>query len=124
MIRHATIKSDLARLVGEDDLGNAVFLFHTPPSDTALDRVALDGEKIEHVPLDLHVGSIAVRRLIENRQPLLSLHGHIHESTRITGKWLDRIGRTVMYNGAHDGPELSLIKFDLEAPEHAQRLLL
>jgi Icc-related predicted phosphoesterase len=123
-IRHATIRDDLARLTGEDDLRNAVFLFHTPPADTPLDRVGLDGVKIDHVPVDLHVGSIAVRRLIENRQPLLTLHGHIHESTRITGKWMDRIGRTVMYNGSHDGRQLSLVTFDLAAPDRAQRLLL
>jgi Icc-related predicted phosphoesterase len=123
-IRFATIEKDLASLVGEDGPENAVFLFHTPPSDTALDRAAMDGKKIDHVPLDLHVGSVAVRRLIENRQPLLTLHGHIHESARITGKWLDRIGDTVMYNGSHDGPELSLITFDLEKPGNARRLLL
>jgi uncharacterized protein len=123
-IRHATIEKDLAALVGDDDPANAVFLFHTPPAETALDRAATDGKKIDYVPLDLHVGSIAVRRLIENRQPLLTMHGHIHESARLTGKWLDRIGETVMYNGSHDGPELSLVVFDLEKPENARRLLL
>jgi len=35
----------------------------------------------------LAVGSIAVRRFIEERQPLLTLHGHIHESARLTGDW-------------------------------------
>lgn len=122
--RFNTIQKDLERLVGDADLENAVFLFHTPPHETDLDRVALDGKTIDHVPLDVHVGSIAVRRFIEDRQPLLTLHGHIHESARLTGAWRDRIGRTHMFNAAHDGPELSVIRFDLEKPEDAERELL
>ena len=123
-IKWGTILQDLAGLAGEDSLDDAVFLFHTPPYDTPLDRAALDGKTFEHVALDLHVGSIAVRRFIEQRQPLLTLHGHIHESARLTGLWKIRIGRTTCINGAHDGPELALVRFDLESPENATRELL
>ena len=84
-IKWGTIQQDLAGLAGEDSLDHAVFLFHTPPYDTPLDRAALDGKTYEHVALDLHVGSIAVRRFIEERQPLLTLHGHVHESARLNG---------------------------------------
>ena len=120
----ATIQKDLASLVGEDSLDRAVLLLHTPPCDTPLDRAALDGKTYEHVPLDLHVGSIAVKRFIEERQPLLTLHGHIHEAARLSGEWKIRIGRSVCINGAHDGPELALVLFDLESPEAATRDLL
>lgn len=123
-VKWGTIRQDLSSLVGEDSLDRAVFLFHTPPHDTPLDRAALDGKMYEHVPLDVHVGSIAVRRFIEDRQPLLTLHGHIHESTRLTGEWKIRLGRTVCINGAHDGPELALIRFDLESPWDATLELL
>jgi Icc-related predicted phosphoesterase len=123
-VRHSTIQKDLDSLAEDADLENAVFLFHTPPHDTALDRAATDGKTIDHVPLDLHVGSIAVRRFIESHQPLLTLHGHIHESTRITGAWRDRIGRTHMFNAAHDGPELSLVKFNLKNLQNAERVLV
>jgi Icc-related predicted phosphoesterase len=123
-IKWATIQKDLAALVGEDPLDRAVLLLHTPPCDTPLDRAALDGKTHEHVPLDVHVGSIAVKRFIEERQPLLTLHGHIHESARLSGEWKIRIGRTVSINGAHDGPELALVRFDLESPEAATRDLL
>ena len=119
-----TIQKDLESLAGGDALDRAVFLFHTPPSDTALDRAALDGKTYEHVPLDLHVGSIAVRRFIEQRQPLLTLHGHIHESTRLTGEWKIQLGNRVSVNGAHDGTELALVRFDLESPWDASRELL
>jgi uncharacterized protein len=123
-IKWATIQKDLASLVGEDPLDRAVFLFHTPPCDTPLDRAALDGKTYEHVALDVHVGSIAVKRFIEERQPLLTLHGHVHEAARLTGEWKIRIGRTICINGAHDGPELALVRFDLESPEAATRDLL
>ena len=61
---------------------------------------------------------------IETRQPLLTLHGHVHESARLTGAWNDRIGRTWLFGGAHDGPELALVRFDPEDLEGASRLLL
>ena len=123
-IRYATIQNDLEQLAGESDMEHAIFLFHTPPYQTYLDRAALDGKMVDHVSLDVHVGSIAVRRFIETRQPLLTLHGHIHESARLTGSWQDKIGRTTMYTAAHDGPELALIQFDLENLATATRELL
>jgi Icc-related predicted phosphoesterase len=123
-IRYATITEDLDQLVDDDDLERAVFLFHTPPYQTKLDRADLDGKMVDHAPLDVHVGSIAVQRFIQARQPLLTLHGHIHESTRLTGAWRDRIGRTHMFNGAHDGEELALIRFDLGDLARATRELI
>ncbi len=123
-IRYSTIREDLDTLVGDHPLQDAVFLMHTPPHETALDRAALDGKKIDGVPLDVHVGCIAVRRFIEARQPLLTLHGHVHESPRLTGRWRDRIGRTHLFSAAHDGPELALVRFSLEDLDSAERNLL
>jgi Icc-related predicted phosphoesterase len=122
--RHATIAGDLAALAGDAPLADAILLTHSPPYRTALDRAALDGRSVDHAPLDVHVGSIAIRRFIEERQPLLSLHGHVHESARLTGSWRDRIGRTHCFGGAHDGPELALVRFDPERLDAAERLLL
>ena len=52
----------------------------------------------------------------------LTLHGHVHESARLTGAWQDRIGRTVCLSAAHDGPELALVRFDLDRPARPPRL--
>jgi Icc-related predicted phosphoesterase len=123
-LRNATIKADLERLAGNDDLSRAIFLFHSPPYQTKLDRAALDGQMFDHVPLDPNVGSIAVRRFIEARQPLLTLHGHVHESARITGSWKDRIGRTYAFSAAHDGPELALVRFKPEDLDASTRELI
>ena len=96
----------------------------TGPLPENVDRAALDGVTVDHAPVDVHVGSIAVRRFIESRQPRVTLHGHVHESARITGAWSDRIGRTILLGAAHDGPELALVRFDPRAPEGATRELL
>jgi Icc-related predicted phosphoesterase len=89
-----------------------------------LDRAALDGRMVDHVPMDVHVGSIAVQRFIAARQPLVTLHGHVHESARLTGAWRATSGRTVMLGAAHDGPELALVRFDPAQPDRATRELI
>jgi Icc-related predicted phosphoesterase len=120
----ATIQQELQQLVGEDDLHRAVVLFHAPPYDSNLDRADLDGQMVDSAPVDVHVGSIAVRRFIEQRGPHLTLHGHVHESARVSGHWRQRIGRTWCLSAAHDGPQLAVVRFPLEDPAAAERLLL
>jgi Icc-related predicted phosphoesterase len=122
-VRWGTIERDLAALVGDAGLERSVLLLHAPPYGTGLDRAALDGRTVEHAPIDVHVGSIAIRRLVEERQPLLTLHGHVHESARLTGSWRDRLGRTHLFSAAHDGPELALVRFDLLRLDEATREL-
>jgi Icc-related predicted phosphoesterase len=121
--KYRTIADDLDRLAEKADLSEAILLFHAPPHETKLDRVARDGQMIDHVPLDIHVGSIAIRRFIEKQQPLLTLHGHIHESARLTGDWREKIGSTHIFSAAHDGPELCVVRFDPERLDEATRSL-
>lgn len=123
-IEYCTIKNDLEVLTSNDDLARAIFLFHTPPYQTNLDRAALDDVLIEHVPMDVHVGSIAVKRFIEERKPMITFHGHVHESSRITGSWSERIGNTWAFNSAFDQKELSVIKFPIDHPELSERLII
>lgn len=123
-MRYSTIKKDLELLTGKDTLENAVILFHSPPYNTKLDRAGLDGRMIDYVPLDVHVGSIAIQRFIEARQPLLTLHGHAHESARLTGAWREKIHRSHMFSAAHDGPELALVRMDLDHLSGATRELI
>lgn len=77
---------------------NAIFAFHCPPYNTKIDQVpALDADlRIQHKGgqiLMKPAGSIAVRRAIERYQPLLGLHGHVHE-----GRGFERIGHTLCLN--------------------------
>ncbi len=122
--KYSTIKDDLDTLTKNEDLTKAIFLFHGPPYQTNLDNVATSGKLIDHVPVDTHVGSIAIKRFIEKKQPLITLHGHIHESAQISGSWKDKIGQTYCFSAAHKGNELAVVKFELSNPETAERILI
>ena len=75
---------------------NAVFNVHVPPYKSNLDEAAeLDKDlrpKMAGQALK-PVGSTALRKAIERTQPLLGLHGHIHE-----GRGVSRIGKTLCIN--------------------------
>jgi len=80
------------------DLKNCIFNFHCPPYDSGLDTaMELDGQLkvvVRHgQPSFIPVGSKAVRSAIEKYQPLLGLHGHIHESRGAV-----KISRTLCLN--------------------------
>ncbi|HET9234286.1 MAG TPA: metallophosphoesterase, partial [Candidatus Eisenbacteria bacterium] len=122
--RFATIAKDLERLASGCEMERTILLAHSPPYGTHLDRAALDGKSIDYAPLDVHVGSVAIRRFIETRAPHVALSGHIHEAARLTGAWQDRLGRTLCMSAAHDGPELALVRFDLDDLSGATRELL
>ena len=85
-----------------DDLGHCIFNLHVPPYDSLLDSAPqLDAElrvvATAGQPVMIPVGSTAVRELIERFQPLVALHGHVHESRGAT-----RIGRTLCINPGSD----------------------
>lgn len=113
VIKHETISEDLELLTKGMDFSKSIFLFHSPPYKTNLDRISTNGKMVDYVQPDENVGSIAIRRFIENSQPLLTLHGHIHESTSITGEWKDAIRKTICVNGSTDKKELSLVRFSI-----------
>jgi len=83
------------------DLSNpslSIFNFHAPPFNTYLDIAPELDENLRPVikagqPSMINVGSISVRKAIEEHQPLLGLHGHIHES-----KAVEKIGKTTCIN--------------------------
>jgi Icc-related predicted phosphoesterase len=68
------------------DMGRAIFNFHAPPYGTGLDEAPALDENLRPMhggAVMKPVGSIAVRDAILRHQPLLSVHGHIHESRGI-----------------------------------------
>jgi Icc-related predicted phosphoesterase len=80
------------------DPRRAIFMIHVPPHDSGLDTAPILDENLRPTVsagdvLRGPVGSTAVRRVIEERQPLLSVHGHIHESGGER-----RLGSTVSVN--------------------------
>ncbi len=76
----------------------AIFNFHVPPARTAIDKApALDGSLkpvVKGGTVQMQsVGSEGVRRVLERYEPMLGLHGHIHESRGAV-----RLGRTLAIN--------------------------
>jgi len=119
--KYGTIEEDLSRLAENSPLEKTIFLFHSPPYDTALDRADLDDKEVDHAPVDVHVGSIAIKRFIEEKQPLLTLHGHVHETVKLTGTWEEKIGDTFSFTGAHEEEELVVVKFNTDRLEDSTR---
>jgi Icc-related predicted phosphoesterase len=78
------------------DPSRAIFNLHCPPYRSGLDEApAIDADlKLLHGGRALRaVGSTAVRDAIDRYQPLISLHGHIHES-----KGAVKLGKTLSIN--------------------------
>jgi len=123
-IKFSTISNDLMKLKEITPPEKTIFLFHSPPYNSLLDRASLDGKKIDHAPLDVHIGSIAIKRFIAKFQPFITLHGHVHESSRLTGSWKEQFGKTFSFSAAYEGPELAIIRFDTENLENASRKLI
>jgi Icc-related predicted phosphoesterase len=78
------------------DMDRAIFNIHVPPHGTGLDSAPEieDGDRVKRGgTIQASVGSTAVRDAILHYQPLLSLHGHIHES-----RGMQKLGRTTCIN--------------------------
>jgi len=80
----------------------AIFNLHVPPYGSGLDTAREINPDLTVVyksgaPREIPVGSTAVRQILEEYQPLLALHGHIHES-----RGEARIGRTLAINSGSE----------------------
>lgn len=96
------------------DVDRSVFCFHCPPYDSQIDHAPKLKPDFTPVyahgrPLMVPVGSKSVRRAIEKHQPLLCLHGHIHESPGFIN-----IGRTKCLNPGSEYGEGILRAFLVE----------
>lgn len=80
-----TIEDEMNKLVKPSNMRKTIYTIHMPPSNLGLD-VCHDGRK---------VGSRAIYSFFKENQPLLSLHGHIHESPEISGRWYTPLGNTI-----------------------------
>jgi uncharacterized protein len=87
----------IAALAGRiQDMDRAIFNIHVPPHGTGLDSAPEieGGDRVKRGgTIQASVGSTAVRDAILEYQPLLSLHGHIHES-----RGMQKLGRTTCIN--------------------------
>ena len=103
---NGTIQEDLINLKKLSNPKKTICAVHAPPYNTKLDVIASG----------THVGSKSVREFIEKEQPFLTLHGHIHESPKMSGSWKDKIGNTTCINVGSSYPEdiLNCVVINLE----------
>lgn len=115
-----SIQKDLYESVFTEKTEETVYVIHTPPDNTNLDQ----GHDRSHL------GSMAVRMFIEEYQPYLTLHGHIHETVAMSGDFEEAIGNTLSLTaGNHDfrnsaPSDLAVVTFDLYDLKTAKRRVI
>ncbi|MFO7952173.1 MAG: metallophosphoesterase family protein [Bacillota bacterium] len=99
------VKSSLENMARQTkNLRRSVWLIHDPPAYTGLDLCATGDE----------VGSSVVYRFILERSPLITIHGHIHESPEYNeGIWAKKLGDTLCIQAGQLEKELSYVTFEL-----------
>jgi len=107
-----TLQEDLDRLPSPISFRKTVCIMHSPPFGTALDLI-YGGNR---------TGSRSIRAYIDKHQPLITLHGHIHESPELSGTYVEKVGETICVNPGQgywtEGKSRSLhaVTFELENP--------
>jgi len=100
-----TIQEDLDRLPKPLHPERTIFIMHSPPSGTRLD--VIQGNR--------SAGSRSIKEFIEKNQPLLTLHGHIHEAPGLSGSYYDRVGKTIAINpGQFTSNKLHAVMFEMK----------
>jgi len=98
-----TIEEELHQLIRPDNMARSIYVIHMPPYHLGLDECN-NGSG---------VGSKAVYDFLLKNQPKLSLHGHIHESPKLSGKWRAELGQTICIQPGQLGP-FTYVTIDLQ----------
>jgi Icc-related predicted phosphoesterase len=111
--RQTTVHDDLTLLGSLSDPKKTIYIFHEAPFNTPLDMIAPNNPYIKDGLL--HVGSVAIREFIEKHQPLLTMHGHIHETFQQSGYFNWQSGSSTSFTAANDFSQdkLSYVLFSL-----------
>jgi uncharacterized protein len=108
-----TIGEELNALPKPPVPSRAVYILHGPPSGLGLDVVRGGAQ----------VGSPATLAFLAAVQPLLSLHGHIHESPEESGTWKATVGRTVCIQPGQSAEGLTVVIGSLTAMSFERRIV-
>ncbi len=106
--RKNNIERDLQKLTKDKNPRKLILVTHSPPYNTSLDMVSQKN----------HVGSKAIKKIIKEKQPLVSLHGHIHETVKLSGNFIEKIGNTLSISSGNDNidKKISIVEFNLFNP--------
>lgn len=114
--RNDTIEKDLKKLMKHVNPRKTILVTHAPPYNTKLDMINKNQ----------HVGSVAIRKIIDQNQPYITLHGHIHESINYSHDFKQNINNTISMCSGNDhiSSSLAVVKFDLYNPQEAERIVI
>lgn len=105
VMHRPSMEEKLNQLPKPADERKAVYIIHQPPASVSLAMISRVTD----------VGSDSVANFINLRQPLLTLHGHIHESPEIGGTWKTSLGETTCIQpGQKVGGKLINVLLDLD----------
>lgn len=95
-----------------------VYVMHMPPAGLRLGQLLYQ---------DLDIGSVDIYEFLKERQPLLSLHGHIHESPDTQkGRWINQIRSTACIQTGqtelHDN-DMVYAEIDLQSREYSRKVI-
>lgn len=99
-----TMEDELKALVRPENMKKAVYVIHMPPENLGLD-VCANGDR---------PASKSVYNFLLDNQPMLSLHGHIHESYRRTGIWNVLLGETICVQPGQGGADPVYVIIDTD----------
>ena len=106
--QNSICKSLFTRTINIKNIQKSIWLIHAPPANLLLD-VCADGRK---------VGSNTIYEFITNYQPLITIHGHIHESPEYNGNnWYHQENKTLCIQGGQIGFKLHYSIIDIENEE-------
>ena len=111
-----SIQKDLEGILFTANPRKTIYVMHTPPYETNLDLVRWKW----------HIGSMAVKMFIEERQPYLTLHGHIHETVAVSREFKHQTGNTLSMSSGNCNTkdDLALLVFDIYDPQNAKRVVI
>lgn len=80
-----------------------------------------------HSKGDLDIGSVDIYEFLKEKQPLLSLHGHIHESPDTEkGKWINQIHQTTCIQTGQtelDDKYMVYAEIDLQEKKYERKVI-
>jgi len=91
-----SIEEDIDNLCKGIDTKRLILVTHTPPINSVCDLMKDKNGKLRHI------GSKGIRAFIEKKQPLLTLHGHIHDTVENSKHYMQHIGETISATAGND----------------------
>ncbi len=108
----------LQELPEPENQKQTIYVMHMPPEGLRLGQLLYQ---------DLDIGSVDIYEFLKSKQPLLSLHGHIHESPDTEkGTWINQIQHTVCIQPGQmelDSRDMVYAEIDLQRKEYVRQII-